>query len=228
MSIISNLIDILETHGKLLFDTDTQFPYMIITRTTDAFKQITLPDVILPANFLSYVSNGCFMVEVQTVVTYAKLLRILTPDPIISVGSGNGCIEKLIDQTIGTNIICIDPYPNTFNPAPDHLKKDPAYPNVDECIKSNMQIVGNCSLMINWAQPELDYDFEAITKLNPMYILWIGELRGASSGIKFRDWLLGQTTYKIRDKYIRPTYMSVLGLDNKWLLYAIMLMEKIQ
>jgi hypothetical protein len=113
--------------------------------------------------------------------------------PIISVGSGNGKLEKYLIENDYPNIICIDP--KVFSHNVDkilHIK--PEYDNVDEIIVKKPEVVGNCFLMIIYPSqegtPDSGYDIEAIRKLNPRRILVLYENIGYSGSyelIKFLD-----------------------------------------
>jgi hypothetical protein len=111
-----------------------------------------------------------------------------SPD-IVSVGSGNGKLEKYLIENGYPNIICIDPKVFSHNIEKVlHIK--PEYDNVDEIISKRPEIVGDCFLMIIYPShkesPDCGYDIEAIRKLNPRRILVLYDsYSGSHELIKF-------------------------------------------
>jgi hypothetical protein len=107
--------------------------------------------------------------------------------------STSDAIKKVFDDLLflsqHKNIILIDPTPHIFH-APA-LMRDPDYPHVDTLIEHNSEIIGNCSLLLNWIYPsETPYDVEAIDKLKPIFIYSIFEGLGGAGSTEFhRDWL---------------------------------------
>lgn len=105
------------------------------------------------------------------------------PPYTISVGSGTGQVEYLLDR----NIICVDPQPESYNKYPTDGKCiRPSYAYVDDLIKANPDVVGKCTVLIVWPLESKDqhaeqpYDMEAIDKLKPCHLLVIYEESGMS------------------------------------------------
>lgn len=112
--------------------------------------------------------------------------------PIVSVGSGAGRLEKLFStQTEHAEIICIDPDPTSF--MGDKVYFEPKYSYVDELIQNEPYIIGNCILLLNWCEPKLTYDYEAVLKCKPVAIFTIIERykfeAGAAGGKQFHQFL---------------------------------------
>jgi hypothetical protein len=113
------------------------------------------------------------------------------PD-IISVGSGNGKLEKYLIENGYPNIICIDPKVFSHNKE-KILYIEPKYDNVDEMISKNPNVVNNCFLMIIYpsreGSPDSGYDIEAIKKLCPKRILVLYESIGYSGSNQLINFL---------------------------------------
>ena len=114
---------------------------------------------------------------------------------IISVGSGNAYFESIMrkhvfdHEKLRLDIVCIDPDPLHFTPNPlpffsrnilsDNISTKkvvcikPKFRSVDELIRRNSEIVGNCFLMLIWPDPSAGYDIEAIHLLKPIGIFII-------------------------------------------------------
>lgn len=120
--------------------------------------------------------------------------------PIISVGSGNGAFEKIINDKLNLNIVCIDPDPLKYNS--NSITKPfivPQYKYVDDIIPFYKD---NCILLLNWCDPnDSNYDYDAIIKLNPVCIISVYEVfnndYGAAGGKKFFDYIYNNNEYNI-------------------------------
>lgn len=119
--------------------------------------------------------------------------------PIISVGSGNGAFEHILNNNLNINIICIDPDPLKYN---SNLLKtpfmEPKYKTVDDDVISLYK--NNCVLLLNWCDPnDSDYDYLSIIKLNPVCIISIYEVfdegNGAAGGKKFFEYIYNNDEY---------------------------------
>ena len=128
----------------------------------------------------------------DTFKEYITLMRS-NNQPLVSVGSGLGLNEKKIELDLNVNIICIDPDPYSFNNRGECDEKKchlPEYPLVDDLIKEQPNIIGNCNLMLCWPYPnDSTYDIEAIIKLKPSSVLVIYESLGGAGGIQLHNWL---------------------------------------
>lgn len=145
---------------------------------------------VFKEGYNKYFSSGINDIGIATVKRYVKRLLKLSQLPIISVGSGSGVVEHLLDQTFDIDIICVDPDPSSFSTAPESMGKKPKYPRVSDLIKDQPTIVGNCILFLNWSTPnESTYDYDALVALCPNYVLWIGEPSGSAGGAIMLQWL---------------------------------------
>ncbi len=119
--------------------------------------------------------------------------RIFTDDvEIISVGSGNGKLEKYLKNNGYLNIICIEPEIFSHN-VEKIIHNKPDYNIVDEIIIKKPSIVSNCYLMIIWPsgkdKKDCGYDIDAIKKLKPSRILVLYENTGYSGSNELRKFL---------------------------------------
>ena len=109
------------------------------------------------------------------------------PFPVVSVGSGNGCVESLVP-----GIICVDPVPDSYLGPP--IYQQPDYDTVRDLLIAKPEIKGNCVLFLNWCDPDdSTYDFDAVVALQPIAVLciietFVGE-NGCAGGERFHKWL---------------------------------------
>ncbi len=109
---------------------------------------------------------------------------------IISVGSGTADTEFSFLKRNGVEIICIDPYPysHSYEGSDYTIKIQPKYRYVDDLIKFEPEVVGNCHLLLIWPLPNKStYDIEALEKLKPLSMVIIYEPTGTSGGSKFLE-----------------------------------------
>lgn len=165
---------------------------------------------------ISNISTAINFLGIPSVVMYMEQILKKYPDhknKIISIGSGGGYIEKLLDKLLGIDIICIDPEPLSYI-TDKTIYKYPKYSDVcDE--KFPLSIYeDNCILFINWSTPDKTngYDIQSILRLKPICILTTvetGFYRGSGS-IGFHHFLAfnGISTYGGYcagiDKYEKP------------------------
>lgn len=65
----------------------------------------------------SKTSTGINFLGIPTVVIYMQEILKIYPEhknKIISIGSGGGYIEKVLDSLLNINIICVDPNPLSY------------------------------------------------------------------------------------------------------------------
>jgi hypothetical protein len=113
--------------------------------------------------------------------------------PIISVGSGTAYFEFLINTIFQREIICVDPDPTSYTPAP--LRNNTKIPNtvfippkfhtVNDLLPKNKY--KDCLLLLNWPNPMRKedtiynpYDFNAIIKLKPIGFFIVYEITNCS------------------------------------------------
>jgi hypothetical protein len=132
--------------------------------------------------------------------------------PIISIGSGNGCFERMISDKIRRNIICVDPHP-TSHYSTKTLYMGPDYATVHELIAAYPEYVGNCIVMIIFSyptgwyrmnrmpEPTTPYDIEAIKLLNPMGLYITGELSGGACDERVLNTVLNMSRYVLKSEF---------------------------
>lgn len=104
---------------------------------------------------------------------------------IISIGSGGGYIEKVLDKLLNVDIICVDPEPLSYI-TEKVIYKYPKYKTIDSDEFPLDEYKNDCILFVNWSTPDKTngYDVDAILKLNPICILTTvetGFYRGSGS-----------------------------------------------
>jgi hypothetical protein len=114
--------------------------------------------------------------------------------PFISIGSHIGTIENL------TNIEWINCISNLKYYINHQL-------SIDDLIKNNKSIIGNCILFLNWYESnQSNYDYEAIIKLKPKAVLSIYEVfnnsNGSAGSKEFYEWTKDSSNeYHLREMY---------------------------
>lgn len=134
------------------------------------------------------------LISVDGLDTLIEYMTDLTENPVISVGSGSGYVEKYcmqhVDKLKMILVDPIDPAENGFAPVPESLRENPSYPYVQDLIEAQPNIVGNCHLFINWSLPnDAFHDYESILQLNPIKIIICCEVSGTAGSRKLLDWL---------------------------------------
>lgn len=127
---------------------------------------------------------------------FKQLSHIGKSIPIVSVGSGTGCAERVIQNKFKDyRIICVDPEPTSYEPYPKNtdLCMKPHYANVEALIAHEPNIVGDCILVLIWPNPSdymdtaLPYDILSLFQLQPratyIYYDYTG---GSGSGAMIR------------------------------------------
>jgi hypothetical protein len=124
---------------------------------------------------------------------YWKIFNEFESKQIISVGSGNGTLEYYLNQKYGSDIICIDPSPNSYQKNPDSSNTlDPLFPTCDELLQKMPYLISDCKLFLNWSTPNEEgrFDIYAIKDLKPKYIFVVCDTSGAGGSDLFLTWLL--------------------------------------
>ena len=128
---------------------------------------------------------------------------------IVSVGSGLGTVESALQHGASESgtpntIICIDPEPTSFqirDKSNTRTEKAPDYATVDDMLQKFSDEEKKFALFINWALPnDSTYDFDAISKLDPMFILVVCDTSGGSGGTMFYRWLTQRTNLQATTK----------------------------
>ena len=137
-----------------------------------------------------YISAGVATIGIDTVKWYFEYLLTISNLPIVSVGSGPGVVERILDEAFAIDCICVDPAPKSYINAPEAICKLPAYSFVQYLIDHKIGIVGKCCLLLNWSNPnDSTYDYDALVALKPQFLIWIGETSGTAGGKKMLQWL---------------------------------------
>jgi hypothetical protein len=138
--------------------------------------------------------------------------------PLVSVGSGNAHLEKLIRDKFNVDVICVDPNPAAYNqnatpPLEVPVAIQPHFPLVSDLIKKRPELVSDCTLLLNWCEPlNSVYDYEAIAALKPLAFLaifeeFMGE-RGAAGGGAFFELVRGRDKLSSKYKLVHATGAS--------------------
>jgi len=152
------------------------------------------------------------------------LRKFINPqNQIISVGSGLGYLEKLLEHQFEVRFILVDPDPlfEMKRLIPDIKEKDlltnkdfikfyrnPDFTLVKTLMQKHTNIKENCDLMLIWPNPDVSsYDFKAIKKLKPnsIFILYGDDYPkgGCAGGFflhLFISEILGQTNWFLLNK----------------------------
>jgi hypothetical protein len=188
--------EILQSRKKIRDSNNRSFflPYLVelttIVNTTLGEKPIEYPKY---REIITFGELG--MVCINNLLDFLNLHPTL---PVISVGSGNAILEDICSELYKIKIFCVDPDPTSYRS--DEIFLQPDYPYVDNLICEHENFIGNCVLIINWATPTLDYDYEAIEKLQPMAFWVLYEESGDAGGKKFHDFIKSTSYYNIEKK----------------------------
>lgn len=109
-------------------------------------------------------------------------------DPFVSIGSGNGYVERHMEKIFDKPIYCVDPnrVPNTD----PELYKTSEYEDVYKLLESTPELYEHSTMFINWSNPcDSTYDFEAIKAMNPNRILVVFESTGSGGSKLLQKWL---------------------------------------
>lgn len=120
--------------------------------------------------------------------------------PVVSVGSGIGWFEKLMETKYDMNIICVDPHPTsnynksifenaTKSDLPMHM---PDFRTCDDLLLAKPDLIGNCKLLLIYPTPDgggQDYDFSAIQQIQPSSIFLLVDVSGSAGGEKLLTYL---------------------------------------
>jgi hypothetical protein len=118
--------------------------------------------------------------------------------PIVSVGSGSGYVERLLQKRLGLDettqtVICVDPSPAAFlGVAPKECGGiAPLCASVDELVELEPKLVDNCILLCNWPSPnDSSFDFYALFQLRPVHATFVIETTtGVAGGSRLHKFL---------------------------------------
>lgn len=112
---------------------------------------------------------------------------------IVEVGSGNGHFAAFIETELDTKVIAIDPDSTGCGFIQSSNVRRPDYDSV-ESYKKAVPEPSPILLALNWPEPNLDYDINAIRALNPHQILLIIESTGSAGSNELLSWVGKFTT----------------------------------
>lgn len=140
-------------------------------------------------------SIGICALGMDVVYAYFRAMGDIT---MISVGSGNGVAEKMIEGATKRKIVCVDPDPFDFIDVPENMRNEicvlPMYPRIEEYLLANPSMMRECALFINWPRPGIvgggaGYDIAAIASAQPKYVIIICETSGTAGSQSLLQWL---------------------------------------
>ena len=118
---------------------------------------------------------------------FEELYKTCNNLQVISVGSGDGFVERLLEKDHSKEIICVDPI--KYNKDPEEYKTS-TFNDVDHLLTTSPTYKNNCMLFLNWSTPNnSSYDFDAIQKLKPNHCVIIFESTGSAGGKNLQKWL---------------------------------------
>lgn len=122
---------------------------------------------------------------------YFELLVGITSVPIVSVGSGNGYVERHIEKKFGRQIYCVDP--KKYDQMDQSVYKTSEYDNVTQLLLSKPELTSHSITFINWSYPydssEWSYDYQAIKTLESDHVLIVFESSGIAGSTILHKWL---------------------------------------
>lgn len=138
--------------------------------------------------------------------------------PIISIGSGNGVAEKMIqDQFKSHRVICVDPVPESFTTYGDDINQciRPHYATVNDLIAKEPALVNRCVVVLIWplythpnkTRHQLPYDIEALVKLQPWGTYIFYDYTGASGSGSIIRWIDTQFPH-LALKFLEHTWLD--------------------
>lgn len=131
--------------------------------------------------------------------------------PVVSVGSGNGLVERDLENAVvcantglRPTVYCVDPDPESYLGPP--VFKQPDAASTTALLGQHPELVGNCILFLNWPEPNgCTWDMEAVVALQPQAIIAVIERFGNSYGAAGGE-LLHRFLYDSEDQ----TYAMVM------------------
>lgn len=146
-------------------------------------------------------STAALWSEIQSANTNGADVKSLTKQPIqylVSVGSGDARVERVVEELYGITAITVDPEP----------QYNAHFPNIDVLMAYIPEVIGNCVVLLLW--PERDrtqYDYECIQMLQPVNFLIlyeknVYETNGAAGSFRMHKWLSTQDTYRKLDQRV--------------------------
>lgn len=164
-------------------------------------------------------------IGLNILLEYFIAIKTTTNCPIVSVGSGNGHVEKYIEKFLDrVEIICVDPVSekdlyllNMGAGLSESEVKNPQFVCVEELLLLRPELVSNSTTFLNWSEPnDSTYDYESVKALDSENVLVVFESTGSGGGKIMQQWLnyCGVTTDQIAtpeeiELYKFPKYFVV-------------------
>ena len=118
---------------------------------------------------------------------YFLKIRSISNDLIISIGSGNGYIERHIEKELETTILCVDPM--RIESVQDMYKAS-NFNYINDLLEDYPNLINNSITFINWSFPnDSTYDYDALAKLSSDNVLIVCETTGSGGGKVLLTWL---------------------------------------
>jgi len=118
---------------------DLQMETELLKLLNNFFSHLLQPDdsteqgMLVDKSEISHYLSGGMVVGIDNLMWYFKtLLEKFPKSNMVSVGSGNGVVERIICEKLNCNIVCIDPKFNSFLTAPENFTRKPDFATVDE------------------------------------------------------------------------------------------------
>lgn len=114
--------------------------------------------------------------------------------PIISVGSGNAAVEKIVqihrfENGYNDTIICVDPDPKSYDSEKAKIFIEPQYKYLDDVDKDILENPNKILFLVAPYPNNSSYDWEAIIKYDWAQIFLIVERTGGAGGNDLLAWL---------------------------------------
>jgi len=122
---------------------------------------------------------------------------------ILSIGSGNGYVESVLEKVYGINVICVEPNINRYSTIYMH----PKFNTIDDMVFCNTD---NTYMFINYPDPHqlVQYDYSAIENISPdMFMVTYSPSGGSGSDKLINEF--GDYNNPPRRKLIGYTYYNL-------------------
>lgn len=139
---------------------------------------------------------------------------------IVSVGSGDGCLEKAISDKIpDVEFICVDPDPTSYSPD-ETIYMAPQFDTIYDLRENMPELVGNCIVFMTNTLPQqengeaLPYDIEVMHVLRPNAVIAQYSPNGCTGSDYFQYWVESSFPYVNQMYDFEITYNVTLTNDN--------------
>jgi hypothetical protein len=176
-----------------LFQTPVKAPNPFFNSLLGAplkkYELTTRPSMFDEAPDVPVLNNALKQIGLDVLELYFKALYGYIPDvPVVSIGSGNGHVERQIEKRFGKQIYCVDP--NHVENTNQDLYKTSEYDNVFRFLDAHPECKSHSTTFVNWSTPnDSTYDYEAIRALDSDNVLIVFESTGSGGGTVLQKWL---------------------------------------